>query len=95
MFPMSDWPYRIPFDLHVELESRPFNAWEHSFRTWAKTHGLKLKLQWWPSLEQKVVELHARRYTAGTQDHWAAIREWLVQKGVKAPHNLPGWPEQE
>lgn len=95
MFPMSDWPHRIPLDLQVELESRPVVDWQAALRAWAKAHGLKLKLQWWPQLERQMAELQARRYIAGSQDYWAAIREWLIRKDVDAPNKLPVWPEQE
>lgn len=92
---MSDWPYRIPFDLYKELESRRADDWQAAMRAWAKSHGLRIKLHWWPSLEGQIADLHSRRYTAGSQDHWAAMRDWLVRNDVPVPNNLRGWPEQE
>lgn len=91
--PMT-WPSGIPFDLHNELEARPITDWEPALRVWAKAHGLKLKVQWFPQLQRSMDDLHSRRYTAKPQDHWAAIKEWLERHEVEAPGNLPGWPEQ-
>ena len=83
---MSDWPNRIPFDLHKELEARRVDDWHVALRVWAKTHGLKLKLQWFGQLERKMADLHSRKYTANPQDHWAAIKEWLERKSVPVPN---------
>ncbi|MCG7520834.1 hypothetical protein [Ruegeria sp. Ofav3-42] len=90
---MTKWPNRIPFDLHKELEARPVTDWEAALRVWAKAHGLKLKIQWYPQLQRTMADLHSRRYTAKPQDHWAAIKEWLERHDVPAPEKLPGWPE--
>ena len=92
---MTNWPSRIPFDLHAELESRRTDDWQKALRAWAKVHGLKLKIQWWRQLERAMADLHSRRYVAGPQDHWAAIEEWLERHDVPAPEQLPEWPEQE
>lgn len=90
---MTNWPNRIPFDLHKELEARPITDWEAAIRTWAKAHGLKLKIQWYPQLQRAISDLHSRPYTAKPQDHWAAIKEWLERHDVEAPAKLPIWPE--
>nr|WP_321252934.1 hypothetical protein [uncultured Ruegeria sp.] len=87
------WPNRIPFDLHKELESRSLPDWEAALRVWAKSHGLKLKIQWFPRLQRTIADLHSRRYVAKPQDHWAAIKDWLERNDVPAPDGLPGWPE--
>lgn len=91
---MNDWPHRIPFDLHKEIEARHVDDWQAALRTWAKCHGLKLKIMWWAQLERKMSDLHSMRFTAKPQDHWAVIREWLVRHEVSVPVKLPGWPEQ-
>ncbi|WP_170760012.1 hypothetical protein [Ruegeria lacuscaerulensis] len=92
---MTNWPYRIPFDLHKELEARPVTDWESALRVWAKHHRLKLKIQWYPQLSRTISDLQSRRYTAKSQDHWMAIKEWLERHDVLAPDNLPGWPEPD
>ncbi|MEX0279509.1 MAG: hypothetical protein AB3N19_18480 [Ruegeria sp.] len=61
---MTDWPNRIPCDLHKDLESRPLDEWDGALRAWAKSHGLKLKTQLFRQLQIKIAELHARRYAA-------------------------------
>jgi len=90
---MKNWPNRIPVDLHNELESRHVDDWQTALRVWAKSHGLKLKLQWWRQLEVSIADLRSRRYTAKPQDYWAAIKEWLERHDVSAPDKLPEWPE--
>ncbi|MEM6891666.1 MAG: hypothetical protein AAF636_26620 [Pseudomonadota bacterium] len=87
------WPNRIPFDLHKDIESRDIDQWDAALRAWAKRHGLKLKVMWWRQLEIRIADLHARRYTAKSQDHWAAIKEWLERHDVQAVERLPKWPE--
>ncbi|WP_420584882.1 hypothetical protein [Ruegeria sp.] len=84
-----DWPNRIPFDLHKQLEARPIDGWQAALRVWAKAHGLKLKIQWWRQLEITIADLHSRRYVVKPQDHWMAIKEWLERHDVPAPEKLP------
>ncbi|WP_170381025.1 hypothetical protein [Ruegeria atlantica] len=90
---MTTWPHRIPFDLHKELEAHTIDGWQGALRAWAKTLGLKLKIQSWRQLEITIADPHSRRYMAKPKGHWAAIKEWLERHEVPAPDKLPGWPE--
>ncbi|CUH48980.1 hypothetical protein RUA4292_03172 [Ruegeria atlantica] len=89
LFSSTDWPNRIPFDLHADLESHSEGEWETVLRAWAKRHGIKLKIQWYLPLQQTIEDLHSRRYVAKPQDHWAAIKEWSERHDVPAPDKLP------
>ncbi|MES0824257.1 hypothetical protein [Ruegeria sp. SCP11] len=92
---MTTWPDRIPFHLHKEFETRRVDDWQTALCVWVKSHGLKLKLLWWADLERKIADLHSYRFSAGSQDHWAVIREWLERNDVPALEKLPGSPELE
>ncbi|MEX5600741.1 hypothetical protein [Pseudophaeobacter sp. C1-32P7] len=91
---MHDWPHTIPEDLRQALEAAPHEAWLPAFRSWAKQHGLRLKLQWIPDLERRVGELDKWRWAPGHQDRWGVMREWLDAKRVSAPESLPTAPER-
>ena len=91
---MTDWPHTIPYDLYEALEAADRDVWRPVFRTWAKSHRLKLKLQWDVDLKRRLGELDQWRWPPKIQDRWAAMREWLVAHDVPAPEGLPRRPEQ-
>ncbi len=92
---MPIWPNTIPHDFRIALEERRVDDWETALRSWAKSYGLRLKIQWFAQLERRMVDLHSMRFTAGAQDHWAVIKEWLERHDVSAPEKLPQRPPQE
>jgi len=91
---MPEWSRTIPYDLYETLEAADHDAWEPAFRAWARSHKLKLKLQWDRDLLRRVGELDQWRWAPKVQDRWAAMREWLVAHDVPAPDGLPVRPEQ-
>jgi hypothetical protein len=90
---MREWPYTIPQDLKEAMEVHAQEDWMTPFRSWAKKHNLRLKIQWFPELERKAAELLQWRWPPGHQDRWMVIREWLVGKDVPPPKQLPREPE--
>lgn len=90
---MTGWPQTIPYDLRAALEASGSDAWEAPVRAWAKSHRLKLKLQWFPDLSRRMRELDGWRWKPSVQDRWGAIREWLELNGLDAPEGLPADPE--
>lgn len=88
------WPYTIPHDLKLALEATQTpEEWWLVFRTWAKHHGLRLKLQWMRGLTLDLTELDRRRSPPTDQDRWGVIKEWLEAHDVEAPDRLPVAPE--
>jgi len=88
------WPSTIPHDLAIALaESQSPESWWWAFRSLAKTHGLRLKLQWMASLARELDELDQRRTLPTNQDRWGVIQEWLERNDVEAPEGLPVAPE--
>lgn len=90
---MKEWPFTIPHDLKTSLEASGEADWLPMFRTWAKKHKLRLKIQWFPELERKAGELLQWRWPPSHQDKWMTIREWLSANDVPAPQTLPQEPE--
>jgi len=91
---MTDWPRTIPYDLYEAMEAADHDAWRPAFRNWAKSHRLKLKLQWDVDLKRRLGELDQLRWAPKVQDRWTAMREWLVAHDVPVPDGLPRRPEQ-
>ncbi|MBO9453139.1 hypothetical protein J7426_22950 [Tropicibacter sp. R16_0] len=91
---MPAWPNAIPHDLDILLEDHEVVDWEKPLRAWARRHGLRIKLPWWPDLERRLRELDEWRATPNNSDRWARIREWLIAHDVEAPNGLPMRPEQ-
>lgn len=89
---MSGWPWTIPEDLRVSLEAASREDWAQPFRSWAKKHGLKLKLQWFADLERRIADLEEYRDPPSIQTRWGAIKEWLEANNVSAPAKLPTRP---
>jgi len=88
------WPHTIPYDLKLALDATHTpEEWHYAFRTWAKQHGLRFKLQWMRSLALDLAELDRRRSPPTDQDRWGVIKEWLEQHAIEAPERLPVAPE--
>jgi hypothetical protein len=88
------WPHTIPFDLKTALEATQDQVqWWLAFKAWAKSHDLRLKLQWISGLARDLSELDQWRATPTDQDRWARIKEWLEKHGVEAPTRWPVAPE--
>ncbi|PCJ04859.1 MAG: hypothetical protein COB16_17235 [Rhodobacteraceae bacterium] len=90
---MSDWPHTIPYDLYEAMDAVDSDAGLAAFRSWAKSHQLRLKLQWDADLLRRVGRLDEWWCAPGIQDRWGAIREWLVAHEVPMPDGLPRRPE--
>jgi len=88
------WPHTIPYDLKLALEATYApEEWQHAFRAWAKSHGLRFKLQWMRGLDDDLAEQNRWRAPPAVQDRWSVIKEWLERHGVEAPDRLPVAPE--
>ena len=92
---MPHWPYRIPADLMTALgPARNRREWWRAFRVWARSNGLRVKIQWMPELESAMTHLDYLHFAATNQDRWDVIREWLETNGVEIPAGIPVEPEQ-
>lgn len=91
---MPSWPDTIPHDLRISMEEAGASGWEPPLRAWAKLHGLKLKLQWFPDLTRRMQEQDGWRWKPSVQDRWGTLKEWLEVHGIEPPPGLPVEPER-
>lgn len=90
---MSEWPEQIPRDLQLGFENSRKDAWRTTLQKWAKSHRLKLKIQWFRGLETAMAELHNRHFGASPADLWHLIRNWLTRHHVPVPGSLSIQPQ--
>ena len=88
------WPHTIPYDLQLSFDATQTpEEWWIAFQFWAKSHRMRLKMQWMRGLANDLAELDRQRAPPTDQDRWGVIKEWLEQHRVKAPDRLPVAPE--
>ncbi|MCG7519742.1 hypothetical protein [Ruegeria sp. Ofav3-42] len=75
------------------MEKRDAGDWESAVRAWAKTHKLRLKVQWYSELQTAMADLDSYRFTPAPQDRWLRVKEWMERHNVSAVPNLPRPPE--
>ena len=94
IFDAMSWPSTIPYDLMLSLEaSQTQEELWLAFKAWARSHRLRLKLQWMSELARNLSKLDDWRSRPHNSDKWGVIKEWLEFHGVEAPFRLPTAPE--
>jgi hypothetical protein len=74
IFDAMSWPSTIPYDLMLSLEaSQTQEEWWLAFKAWAKSHRLRLKLQWMSELARNLSKLDDWRSRPHNSDKWGVI----------------------